>query len=243
MRLGESRTPDNMRVYAVGDVHGCNALLAEAHAKIAADLAARPVADHRIVHIGDYTDRGPNSAGVVERMVNLTAGDKRIICLMGNHDERLLAFLREPIAVGPTYLSDNMGGSATLMSYGVPVRRFGWLMSDFAGLARRLSERMPPQHRAFLESLRLSARLGDYFFCHAGIRPGIPLDQQDPDDLFWIREEFLLDDSDHGVVVVHGHTPMSAPELRPNRINIDTGAVFGGPLTCLVLEGRDYRFL
>ncbi|MEX0852278.1 MAG: metallophosphoesterase [Bauldia sp.] len=232
-----------MRLYAIGDVHGCDALLVEAHSKIAADLAARPAADHRIIHIGDYTDRGANSAAVLERMVKLAAGDQRVICLMGNHDERLLAFLSEPAAAGPAYLSDNMGGSETLRSYGVAVSRFGWLMSDFAALARQLRERMPPAHRAFLEALRLSARLGDYFFCHAGIRPGIPLDQQDPEDLVWIREEFLTDDSDHGVVVVHGHTPMKAPEVRPNRINIDTGAVFGGPLTCLALEGTDYRFL
>ena len=243
MRLGEATTPDGMRVYAIGDVHGCDAKLAEVHAKVAGDLVARPVADHRIVHIGDYTDRGPDSAAAVERVVALAAEDPGVISLMGNHDEMLLAFLREPAAVGPNYLSDNMGGRATLASYGVGVSRFAWLMSDFAALARKLDEHMPATHRAFFDGLSLSVRLGDYFFCHAGIRPGVPLDRQDPTDLIWIREPFLLDGSDHGVVVVHGHTPMPAPEVQPNRINIDTGAVYGGPLTCLALEGTEYRFL
>jgi serine/threonine protein phosphatase 1 len=243
MRLGESKTPDGMRLYAIGDIHGCDTMLAEAHGKIAADLAARPATDHRIIHIGDYTDRGPNSAAVIERLVKFAATDERAIFLMGNHDERLLAFLREPASVGPNYLSDNMGGSATLASYDVQARRFGWVMGDFVKLARQFSEHMPAAHHAFFNSLKLSVRFGDYFFCHAGIRPGVPLDEQAPDDLIWIREEFLLDERDHGVVVVHGHTPMRAPEIRPNRINIDTGAVYGGTLTCLMLEGTDYWFL
>ena len=102
---------------------------------------------------------------------------------------------------------------------------------------------MPVEDRVFLEALPFSVRLGDYFFCHAGIRPGAPLADQDPYDLIWIRDEFLLDGRDHGVVVVHGHTPADRPEVLSNRINVDTGAVFGGPLTCLVLEGTVHRFL
>ena len=113
----------------------------------------------------------------------------------------------------------------------------------FYNLAEQLASAMPAHHRGFMQGLALTARFGDYFFCHAGIRPGVPLDRQSPHDLVWIRDEFLLSGADHGVVVVHGHTPAAAPELLPNRINIDTGAVFGGPLTCLVLEGTEYRFL
>jgi serine/threonine protein phosphatase 1 len=243
MLLGDARTPDGMRLYAIGDVHGCSRMLTEMHGRVADDLAARPSADHRIIHIGDYTDRGPDSAGVVARLAAMTAADPRVICLNGNHDQYLADFLREPQVVGANYLSGNVGGTSTLRSYGVPVEKFEWLTGDLASLAGKLAQRMPASHRAFIDALRLSARFGDYFFCHAGIRPGVPLERQDPDDLIWMREPFLSDTRDHGVVVVHGHTPDHAPEVRPNRINIDTGAVYGGPLTCLVLDGADHRFL
>ena len=240
MRLGESHVPDNLRVYAIGDVHGCDAMLAAVHQAIGEDLAARPVGDHRIVHIGDYTDRGPDSAGVIERLARLSADDSRVVCLCGNHDALMAGFLSDPGEYGPMWL-DN-GGDATLRSYGVMPGR-SLLGYDYGRLSRKLAEAISTDHRAFIEELPLSVRFGDYFFVHAGIRPGVPLDRQDPQDLIWIRQEFLRDDSDHGVVVVHGHTPADRPEVRPNRINIDTGAVFGGPLTCVALEGTDYRFL
>ena len=132
------------------------------------------------------------------------------------------------------------GGKATLKSYGVNLRG-----QNYTGLSRQLAEKMPASHRAFLEGLPTSVRFGDYFFCHAGIRPGVPLDAQVPEDLMWIRGEFLNDRRDHGAVIVHGHTPTgdARPEVRPNRIDIDTGCVYGGPLTCLVLESIDVRFL
>jgi len=239
LQLGQSSTPAGMRLYAVGDVHGCDSMLAGAHAKIAKDLADRPVADHRIVHVGDYCDRGPDSAGVVERLAALTAGDPRVICLRGNHDQMLIDFLGDPATGGEMFLFN--GGEATLASYGVPAR-FG-PRRGYAALARALGEAMPAHHRAFFDGLALTARFGDYLFVHAGIRPGVPLDKQHPEDLVWIREEFLWDDRDHGFVVIHGHTPSDTDKVRPNRINIDTGAVYGGTLTCLRLEGTDYRFL
>ncbi len=240
MRLGQSRTPQGMRLYAIGDVHGCYDMLTETHEKIAADLAGRPVADHRIIHIGDYTDRGADSAGVVERLARMSEADKRVICLCGNHDALFTGFLSDPAEYGPTWLSN--GGGATLRSYGVTPSRslFGF---DYHRLSGQLAQALPPVHRAFLSALPLTAGFGDYLFVHAGIRPGVPLEAQDPEDLIWIREDFLWDGSDHGVVVVHGHTPAHAPEVLPNRINIDTGAVYGGPLTCLALEGTEYRFL
>lgn len=240
MRLGEAHTPEGMRLYAVGDVHGCDAMLAEMHEQIAGDLAAHPVGDCRIVHVGDYTDRGADSAGVIERLSRMTAADARVICLKGNHDALFAGFLSEPEDYGRIWL-DN-GGDATLRSYGVTPSRslFGF---DYRRLSRQLAETLPAAHRAFLEGLPLTARFGDYLFVHAGIRPGVPLDQQDPEDLIWIREDFLWDGSDHGFVVVHGHTPVTAPEVQSNRIGIDTGAVYGGTLTCLVLEGTAYRFL
>ncbi len=241
MRLGEARTPEGMRIYAVGDVHGCHSMLAEMHDRIVADVEARPVADHRVIHIGDYGDRGPNSAAVIERLVGLTAGNPRVVCLRGNHDVMLTDFLDDPARAGSIYMAN--GGAETLRSYGVNVNRFAWLMSDYPALARQLKEKMPAAHVTFLKNLPLTARFGDYFFCHAGIRPGVPLDEQDAQDLVWIREEFLLDESDHGVVVIHGHTPAREPDVRSNRINVDTGAVYGGTLTCLALEGSEYRFL
>jgi len=241
MLVGEAKTPEGMRLYAIGDIHGCDDELAEVHAQVATDLATRPVADHRIIHIGDYVDRGPDSAAVIERLVRLKREDKRTIFLRGNHDERLMAFLADP-TVGEMYLSPNIGGSETLASYGVAAGTDP-LAGSYAALSTALARAMPPAHRRFLSDLELTIRSGDYLFVHAGIRPGVPLDAQDPEDLIWIREEFLDDRRDHGVVVVHGHTIVTSPEVLPNRINIDTGAVFGGPLTCLVLEGRDYRFL
>ena len=242
MWLGEAKTPAGMRLYAIGDVHGCDGLLAEMHARIGADLLAHPVADHRIIHVGDYVDRGPDSAGVIARLSRLCADDPHVVCLRGNHDEMMADFLADPLQNGPVWLSN--GAGATLRSYGVSPGR-GWFRpaEDLEVLGETLEAKLPPVHSAFLHSLGYSATFGDFFFCHAGIRPGIPLDEQSPYDLIWIRDEFLSDDSDHGVVVVHGHTPADAPEVRRNRINIDTGAVMGGRLTCVVLDGTDHRFL
>ena len=238
MFLGEAKTPDGMRLYAIGDVHGCDALLAEAHGKIAADLAARPAGDHRIIHVGDYADRGPDSASVIGRLSAMTAADARVICLRGNHDQMLIDFLADPEAGAPLLLAN--GGKHTLRSYGVTTRG-----QNYASLGRQLADLMPAADRAFITGLPLIARFGDYLFVHAGIRPGVALADQRADDLIWIREEFLHDRRDHGMVIVHGHTPTDtgAPDVQPNRIDIDTGAVYGGPLTCLVLEGSEVRFL
>ncbi|MBN9008805.1 MAG: serine/threonine protein phosphatase, partial [Rhizobiales bacterium] len=136
------------------------------------------------------------------------------------------------------------GGEATLASYGVEAGLVARLLGSHAGLGHRLRDAMPAHHHEFLEALALSFRFGDFFFCHAGIRPGVPLDAQSADDLMWIRAGFLDCDDDLGVVVVHGHTPTRGrPDLRGNRIDIDTGAVFGGPLTCVAIEGSAVRFL
>ena len=238
MLVGEASTPAGLRLYAIGDVHGCDTLLATVHDVIAADLAARPSPDHRTIHIGDYADRGPDSAGVIGRLVRMTASDPRVICLRGNHDQLLIDFLADPGEHAPMLLRN--GGKETLRSYGVGLRS-----RTYEQLQQELAEKMPPADRAFLDALPTSVQFGDYVFCHAGIRPGVPLSEQDAYDLLWIRDEFLLDGRDHGVVVIHGHTVTATqkPEVLLNRIDIDTGAVFDGPLTCLVLEGTAHRFL
>lgn len=237
MILGNASTPPGMRVYAIGDVHGCNGLLGTAHGKIVEDLRARPVSDYRIVHVGDYVDRGPDSAGVVERLMKLSADNPKIVCLKGNHEAMMLEFLDDPRAKG--FL--NNGGLDTTRSYGV---KLPWPNSlDAAAVRAEFAQVVSRDHLAFIQGLKLSFRFGDYFFCHAGIRPQVALNKQREDDLLWIRYDFLDDRREHEAVIIHGHTPREEPEVKPNRINIDTGAFATGRLTCLVLEGTTHRFL
>ena len=241
MFLGEARTPRGLRLYAIGDVHGCDELLAAVHSSIEADLLRQPSDDYRVIHLGDYVDRGPATRAVLDRAIRLKATDpEHFIFLGGNHEDLLLMFLNDPVEARATFL--RFGGIQTMRSYGVAVDN-GQHLSDVMDLRDRFAAALPDAHRDFMSALPSFVRFGDFFFCHAGIRPGIPLDQQDANDLRWIREPFLSDESDHGVVVVHGHTPADRVEVRPNRINVDTGAVFTGRLTCLVLEGTGYRFL
>lgn len=240
MFLGKSSAPAGIRLYAIGDVHGRDDLLADIHARVAADLQARPVADHRLIHMGDYVDRGPASAAVIDRLARMAENDPRVICLKGNHEELFQIFLALPTGGAASFLAN--GGDATLASYGVAAQ-FGAAGDAAIAIRDELLEVMPQSHRSFLSGLRLSAEFGDYFFCHAGIRPGVPLAEQDPHDLVWIRDVFHRDPGDHGKVVIHAHTPVPEPDIRRNRINIDTGAWFSGRLTCLALEARSYRFV
>lgn len=230
--------PPGRRVYAVGDVHGHLDRLLRVHDGIRADLRDRPCGGAVVVHLGDYIDRGPDSAGVV---AHLLAGPPvpgaAMVNLMGNHEAMMLAALGEasPSAVGDWL--DN-GGLDSLLSWGVPIRSPA---RDWAG-------RLPPGHLAFVRGLVPHWSAGGALFVHAGVRPGVPLAEQALDDLLWIREPFLrwrgtmLPDAP-GTLVVHGHTPGQQPELKPNRLGLDTGAGRGGPLTCAVLEGSDAWFL
>ena len=226
------------RIYVIGDIHGRSDLLDRMIGHIERDLGDLPGAECLTVTLGDYFDRGPDSRGVIERL-SQNPFPTPYIALKGNHEELFETFLREP-AVGRHWRQ--LGGLETLNSYRVPV---GPLMvgRNYEDAAEALRAALPPQHREFLSSLRLSLDLGRYFLCHAGIRPGIPFDRQDPEDLMWIREEFLLSRVDFGKVVVHGHTPTEEPEVLPNRINIDTGAFATGRLTCVVLEEGKHRFI
>lgn len=234
----EASTPEGMRLYAIGDVHGVHALMAALHARIMEEILHDRPDDWRIVYLGDYVDRGPASRGVLEQLVRLTESDPRVIVLAGNHDIGFLDFLEDPSPFGLFAMN---GGFETALSYGVEI--------DFTSEAatRRghgeLVARMPQRHKAFLAALPFSAGFGDFFFCHAGIRPGVPLEAQSPDDLTWIRRAFLDHEGLHPKLVVHGHTPVDAPEIRANRVNLDTGAWRTGRLTALRMEGREKRLI
>ncbi len=239
--LGDATLPDGLRVYAIGDVHGCLGKLERLLSDIEGDVNTCPPRDHRIILCGDYVDRGPDTAGVVEILIAMTKDDDRVTCLYGNHEDEFLGFLIDPHYWADVWLQ--YGGVETLASYGVNASDFLGLSADLDALRDAFEAALPAEHAAFLEGLPRSVHLGDFFFAHAGIRPGVALDAQDDNDLIWIRSEFLFDERDHGAVIVHGHTPHRAVEVKRNRINIDTGAVFGRDLTCLVIEGTEFRFL
>lgn len=234
----DARTPDGMHIYAIGDVHGCLSQLREMHRLIAAEIERQRPHDWRIVHLGDYVDRGPDSKGVLAFLAEARSRDARHVTIGGNHDVGFLEFLDEPTANG---LFARFGGAGTARSYGVDL--------DFSspnGLDRghaQLVRALPRGHVEFLLSLEFSLSLGDFFFCHAGIKPRIALERQDPQQLIWIRDEFLDYPHLHPKVIVHGHTPCGEPEVLPNRVNVDTGCYQSGVLTALVLDGSEKRFL
>ena len=232
---------EGQRLYAIGDVHGRLDLLNATLGRIRRDLEQRPHPRPRIVMLGDYVDRGPDSRGVIEALIALKASAMPASFLLGNHDSYISAYLREPGWYDRTYhwLHDNMGGAATLASYGVPNAR----VENPAAARDAFAAAFPRAHMEFLDSCALKIRIGSYLFVHAGIRPGVPLSEQTRDDLIWIREPFLGSDADFGFKVVHGHTIVGQVEHWPNRIAVDTGAVRTGVLSCLVLEGTQVSLL
>ncbi|MCB2053240.1 MAG: serine/threonine protein phosphatase [Geminicoccaceae bacterium] len=236
-----ARLPDAVRVYAIGDVHGRLDLLRKLEAQIEADIAARDDgARPLLVYLGDYVDRGFESMGVIEHLCGPALDGCDRVLLLGNHDAWMRDFL-DGQPVGPNWL--RFGGDATLLSYGVRVDFKQPEEARIAAAQTSLVERVPAHHRTFLAELELAFALGDYFFCHAGIRPGLALEEQGELDLIWIREPFLGWEGECGKVIVHGHTVEDEPVVRHNRIGVDTGACFTGRLTCLVLEGDEFRFL
>jgi serine/threonine protein phosphatase 1 len=225
--------PPGQRVYAIGDVHGCLDRLVAIHALIADDLAARPVAEPLLVHLGDYVDRGMDSAGVVARLVEREVlPEVPTVNLMGNHEHMMLDAVASGEAEAVELWLAN-GGAESLESWGVPRSA---QPADWAGY-------LPRPHLLFLRDLAVFHEAGGYLFVHAGVRPGIPLERQSRHDLMWIREPFLSSKRSLGAVVVHGHTPRQEPVVRPNRIGVDTGAVLGGVLTCVVLEADRLGFI
>ncbi len=231
--------PDGLRVYAIGDIHGRADLLDELHRMIRDDAAGWE-GDRIIVYLGDYIDRGMHNREVLDTLVHHPLSGFRSIHLIGNHEAVLLQFLQDA-EIARDWLK--FGGETTLASYGVRLQRSRATIDSLLEAKATLQNNMPPEHLSFLRGLRLNYWIGDYMFVHAGVRPGVPLDRQDGNDMIWIRNSFLKSREDFGKVVVHGHTPMLAPEIRANRISIDTGAFFSGHLTALVLEGGTRRFL
>lgn len=222
-------------IYAIGDIHGHLDQLERALQLVAKDGGR----DARVVFIGDYVDRGPDSKAVIDLLSGGLADGRNWTCLKGNHDRLFQRFIAEPesqhdphLLVGYHWLHPALGGAATVRSYGVDVPE----RIRQEDLAQELRDAVPEAHKVFLQNLDLSLNAGDTFFAHAGIRPGIAFEHQVENDLVWIRQTFLHDLSDHGALVVHGHTPVDAPELHSNRLAIDTGAGYGKTLRPVVLD-------
>jgi serine/threonine protein phosphatase 1 len=236
-RKAAPRVPDGVRIYAVGDIHGCADQLDRLFAAIEADAKSWPGPKY-LIFLGDYCDRGPDSKGVIDRLLTIGDGFTRHH-LRGNHDQVILDFLADPTV----YRSwREFGAPETLMSYGVMPPRFD---DDAAYIVARdrFAAALPASHLRFLQNLQYSAKIGDYFFVHAGVKPGTDLDRQVPEDLLWIRDEFLMSKGDFGAVVVHGHTPGEKPVRRSNRIGIDTGVYATGKLAAAVLEAESCKFI
>lgn len=238
---GDPAVPDKQRYYVIGDVHGRADLLRQLHAQIVEDARSAASGVHcTVVHLGDYIDRGADSRGVVETLLNGNLGGFETICLKGNHEDAMLRFLDDETR-GAGWLS--IGGQATLLSYGVRVPKDLSPQEELQHIWLELRLRMPLEHLEFLSNLKVKHQAGDYLFVHAGVKPGRPLSEQRPKDMMWIRGEFLRSRLDHGKMVVHGHSPMERPDVQSNRIGIDTTAYATNVLTCLVLEGRERRFI
>lgn len=229
-----------MRSYAIGDIHGHIDLLRHTHDLIARDRAATGDPDAPVIHLGDLVDRGPDCRAVVQYLMDGTARGENWVTLKGNHDRLFTRFLRDPHEPEPglrpdlSWLHPRIGGAATLASYGVK----NAMDRPLAPVHADAVTAVPQSHRDFLQACPVWHQRGDVVFVHAGIRPGIPMPDQQETDLVWIRAGFLDDSRDHGFLVVHGHTALDRATHYGNRVNIDSSAAYGGPLTAVVIEGR-----
>lgn len=222
-----------MRVYAIGDIHGQIGMLLAAHQRIAADRQRTGDINAPVIHLGDLTDRGPDSKGVIQHLIDGVARGEPWLTVKGNHDRMFAGFLDDPAYQDPilnpdlSWLHPRLGGIETLASYGV----------NADTPHDEIQRAVPDAHRQFLADMPLMHRFGDLAFVHAGIRPDVPLADQIEDDLLWIRAPFHIEAEPFEALIVHGHTPVDAATHYGNRINLDTGAGFGEPLTAVVFEG------
>jgi serine/threonine protein phosphatase 1 len=236
-----STPPDDTRVYAVGDIHGQRQRLAALHAKIIADAQGSPQHRRVVVYVGDYVDRGPDSAGVLDLLIESPLAGFTSIFLKGNHEDYVLRYLDGDLAAGGSWL--NFGGDATLRSYGIDASARWPDDSELAAWRDEFVDHLPASHRRFLDSLALSHIEGNYAFVHAGVRPGRRFADQTAEDLMWIRDAFHNSTRNHGYVIVHGHSVVTTVQSLANRIAIDTGAGYGRWLSAVVLAGTARRFL
>lgn len=229
------RLPDGQRVYAIGDIHGCLDLLDDLLGRIDADDAVRGDAQTQLVFLGDLVDRGPDSAGVVARLIELAEQRGHARFILGNHEEIFLRALDGDLEALRLFV--RIGGRETILSYGVSERDYE--RTDYEELLEMIRAHVPQRHIDFLKGFEDRVEIGDYVFVHAGLRPGVPIEEQRRGDMRWIRSTFLDTDWDFGKLVVHGHSISDDVVERPNRLGIDTGAFATGRLTALGLEGAD----
>ena len=238
-----SRIPDGERVYAIGDVHGCNALLIDLLEQIDADDAARSAAHTTVIFLGDLMDRGPDSAGVIETAIayreRAEAMGTAVRFLMGNHEEMFLDSVSGDARAVRYFIK--YGGRETILSYGIDDDRYNEL--DMDQLACELLNIVPRSHADFVRDFEEAIVIGDYVFVHAGIRPGVPIDAQKPKDMRWIRADFLASSAPHEKMVVFGHTIFDDVDRPGNRIGVDTGAYRTGILSAIGLQGSDQWIL
>lgn len=232
---------DGQRIYAIGDMHGCSNLLDELQQRIAKDLEDRPHAAPHVICLGDYCDRGPDTPGVIDRLIAMKSGPMKASFLLGNHDNYMPEFLKDSRFqdIHLHWFDPRMGGDATLKSYGVDPL----FLNDRDQARDEFESCLPAAHLAFLKDCDLCLPIGGYIFVHAGIRPGVALADQTKEDLIWIRDEFLPFKGDLGAKVVHGHTIVDQVQHHSNRIAVDTGAFRTGVLSCVVLEGDSVQLL
>ena len=218
--IARGETPKDTRVYVVGDIHGQASLLRHMHDAILADARTCPTQRRMVVYLGDYVDRGAHSRQVLEILSCHPLPGFETVALRGNHEAMMLAGLEDDAAFAGWFMN---GGRATAASYGVCDERQDACWFD-ASVMWTMRQTVPDHHLAFLNGTQIAHREGGYAFVHAGLRPGVALDQQEPEDLVWIRDPFLDTDGDWPFVVVHGHTPVEEAEMCEHRIGIDTGA-------------------
>ncbi len=237
--VSSASVPEGASVFAIGDVHGRADLLKTLLTYIEVEHSKSQNAKTVVVGLGDYVDRGPDSAGVIEALCHFQRNYSiDLVWLRGNHEAMLTEFMEAPNRIGPEWFEQ--GGLETLRSYGCIINR---RPQDFNQVRDDMARLLPIQHIKFLDNLRSSSTIGDFFFCHAGARPNIALKSQSERDLRCIRSGFADRDLPFEKVIIHGHTPVATPDVRTHRINIDTGAYLSGILTCLSIDTRGLSFI